>query len=296
MNLIGITWTHIRRSPYQALLAVLTMFLTLLVSCFFFVTSVGSVLVLRYFEGKPQITVFFTDKTGVEEAKALEQTLMTTGKVAGVKYVSKEDALAIYREQNKNDPLLLEMVTADILPSSLEISATEPSFLRELEPIIKQSKGVDEVVFQKDVLDTLLSWTRAIRIIGATLAGLLALDALLVVMTIIGMKIAFKKTEVEILTLIGASPWYIRFPFIIEGGIYGVVGATAAWGFIVAAILWLRPGLLAFLGIVPAIAGFLRDPATSAFLIPVAVLLGLLIGVGFLLGGVGSLIAVSRYL
>ncbi len=296
MKLTGITWTHIRRSPYQAFAAVLTMFLTFLVSGFFFVTSVGSVLVLKYFEGKPQITVFFTDKTGVEEAKILEQQLKATGKVAAVKYVSKEEALVSYQEQNKNDPLLLEMVNADILPSSLEISATDPSFLHELEPIIKQSPGVDEVVFLKDVVDALLLWTRAIRLVGATLAGILALNALLVVMTIIGMKIALKKSEVEILTLIGASPWYIRLPFILEGGIYGVMGAFFAWACIAGAIVWLHQGLLSFLGIIPVIATFLHDPLAATFLLPVAALLGIMTGVGFLLGGIGSFIAVSRYL
>lgn len=296
MKLTTITWTHIRRSPYQAFAAVLTMFLTFLVSGFFFVTSVGSVLVLKYFEGKPQITVFFTDKTGVEEAKLLEEQLKATGKVAAVTYVSKEEALASYQEQNKNDPLLLEMVTADILPSSLEISATDPSFLHELEPIIKQSPGVDEVVFLKDIVDALLMWTSAIRLVGTVLAGILAINALLVVMTIIGMKIALKKSEVEILTLIGASPWYIRLPFIFEGGIYGIVGALWAWTCIAGSFFWLRQGILSFLGIVPVMAEFLRDPLSSAFLIPVFALLAIMTAVGFLLGGIGSFIAVSRYL
>lgn len=295
MKLLAITGTHIRRSPYQALAATLTMFLTMLLAGFFFVTSIASVVVLKYFEGKPQITVFFTDKTEAQEAQALQQKLEATGKTAGIKYVSKDDALAIYREQNKNDPLLLEMVTADILPASLEVSASDPSFLRELESVIQGSPGVEEVVYQQDVVDTLLSWTRAIRVIGGTLAGLLAIDSLLVVMTIIGMKIALKKTEVEILTLVGASPWYIRMPFLLEGGLYGVFGALPAWGLIVGGVLWLRGGLLTFLGI-PLIAEVLQNPATAAFLLPAFLLLTIMIGVGFFLGVLGSFVAVGRYL
>ncbi len=295
MKLLSITGTHMRRSPYQAFAATLTMFLTMLLAGFFFVTSVASALVLQYFEAKPQITVFFTDKTGAEEATLLKQKLETTGKTAGIKFVSKEDALALYREQNKNDPLLLEMVTADILPASLEVSASDPLFLRELESIIQGSPGVEEVVFQQDVVDTLLSWTRAIRTIGGTLAGLLAIDSLLVVMTIIGMKIAFKKTEVEILTLVGASPWYIRMPFLLEGGLYGVFGAIPAWGFIVGGVLWLRSGLLTFLGI-PLIAGVLLNPASLSFLLPALLLLSIMMSVGFILGVLGSFVAVGRYL
>jgi len=119
MKPLAISWTHIRRSPYQALAAILTMFLTFLVSGAFGLTVATSLLVLQYFESKPQATVFFKDSAEKEQIDALKTTLEATGKIAGIKYVSKEDALLIYKEQNKNDPLLLEMVNADILPASL---------------------------------------------------------------------------------------------------------------------------------------------------------------------------------
>jgi cell division transport system permease protein len=210
------SWTHIRRSPYQSMAAVLTMFLTFLLSGVFGLTVMTSFMVLQYFESKPQATVFFKDVAQKEEADALKATLEATGKIASIKYVSKEDALAIYKEQNKNDPLLLEMVNADILPASLEVSATDPRHLKELEPIMKQSSGVEEVIYQKDVVDTLVSWTNAVRLVGVILAVLLSVDAILIVMTIIGMKVALKKDEVEILKLIGASKWYIQLPFLLE--------------------------------------------------------------------------------
>lgn len=296
MKTLATTWKHMRRSPYQAMAATLTMFLTLLLAGIFFLTTAASAIVLQYFEGKPQITVFFTQKAGKTEADALTQTILATGKVASTKFVSKEDALTIYREQNKNDPLLLEMVTADILPASLEISATDPKNLAELEPIMKKAEGVEEVVYQKDVVDTLLVWTNAIRIIGGTMAVLLALDAILTVITVISMKIALKKEEIEILRLVGASSWYIRFPFIVEGGLYGTGGALLSWGIITGLLLWIRPFLLAFLGTIPTIHLILANPLSSVFLLSS---LGFLLGLtafGFLLGSLGSLIATNRYL
>ncbi len=296
MKTLSTTWKHIRRSPYQAMAAILTMFLTLLLAGIFFLTSVASAVVLGYFEGKPQITVFFTQKAGKTEADALTQTLQATGKVASTKFVSKDDALAIYREQNKNDPLLLEMVTADILPASLEISATDPRSLSELEPIIKKAEGVDEVVYQKDVVDTLLIWTNAIRIIGGALAILLGLSAILNIITVTSMKIALKKEEIEILRLVGASRWYIRFPFLIEGGLYGAGGAFFAWLSITGLLLWIRPFLLAFLGTIPTIHLVLANPLSSIFLLFSFGFLFGLAAIGFLLGSLGSLIATNRYL
>ena len=267
MGIRNTTWKYIRRSPYQAVAAILTMFLTFLLGGFFLLTTVSSMLILQYFAGKPQITVFFTDNGGKKEADVLKETLDGTGKVASMKYISKDDALAIYREQNKSDPLLLEMVTADILPASLEISATEPKFLKDIEPIIKQSPGVEDVIYQKDVVDSLISWTNAIRVFGGSLAGLLALDSFLIIIAIIGMKIALRKDEVEILKLVGASPWYIRLPFVFEGAIYGAVGSVSAWAILIIAVLWLRNYILSFLGVIPVVYQLLTLPIGPIFLI-----------------------------
>lgn len=296
MKLFPNVWKHVRRSPYQALAAILTMFLTFLLGGVFFIATTTSVFVLGYFESKPQITVFFTDKATKDDADALTRTLDATGKVASTKYVSKEDALAIYQQQNKSDPLLLQMVTADILPASLEVSAKDPSYLSDLEPLIKGANGVEEVVFQKDVVDTLLAWTNAIRIVGGTLAGLLAFDSLLIIMTVIGMKIALKREEIEILTLVGASPWYIRLPFVMEGGMYGAAGAFVSWIIITGLIMWVRPMVLGFLGMIPVISLVLTSFTSAPFLLSAGGFMAGMVIVGFALGAIGSLIALGRYL
>lgn len=288
--------THIRRSPYQAMAAILTMFLTFLVGGVFFLATLTSVVVLTYFESKPQVTVFFTSKAGEIEADALKAKLEATGKVANMKFVSKNDALAIYREQNKNDPLLLEMVTADILPASLEISANNPNDLSELAGVIKGGEGVDEVVYQKDVVDSLLSWTNAIRVIGGSLALLLIVDSLLIIGTVIAMKIALKRDEIEILTLVGASPWSIRAPFIFEGGVYGISGSAVAAAILTMVTLWFRPFLVSFLGAVPAIGAILGNPGGPNFIIAMSLFWAGNLIIGFTLGALGSFVALIRYL
>ena len=296
MKLFPSIWKHMRRSPYQASVAVLTMFITFLLGGVFLITSVSSVLILEFFEGKPQITVFFTDKAVKADADSLDKTLRATGKVASTAYVSKEDALAIYREQNKNDPLLLEMVTADILPASLEVSATNPLYLKELEPLVRQAQGVEEVVYQKDVVETLLTWTNAIRVVGIIVAGLLIVNSLLIIMTVIGMKIALKREEIEILALVGASRWYIRMPFIIEGGLYGVMGAFVAWIMITGLIIWMQPVILGFLGMIPVISLILGSLTGTPFFLAAGGFLAGMLLMAFLLGAIGSTIAIGRYL
>lgn len=296
MKTFDITWKHMRRSPYQALAAILTMFLTFFMGGIFFLTTVTSIVILHYFESKPQITVFFSDVATEKDTKSLQLTLEETGKTASIKYISKEDALALYKEQNKNDPLLLEMVTADILPASLEVSPTDPTHLPELADVIKKASGVEEVIYQKDVVDALLSWTNAIRVAGGILAGLMVVDAILITMTVISMKIALKKEEVEILKLVGASSWYIQFPFILEGGLYGSIGAFIASVIILGLLAWQRPLILGFLGIIPQINTLLINPLSEITLLSAGGFFALLIVCGFLLGSIGSLVALGRYL
>lgn len=281
------TWTHIRRSPYQAAAAVGIMMLTFFVASVFVLIAAGSQAILHYFETRPQATAFFEDKVEMTQVENLQAKLAATGKVKNMKYVSKEEALAIYREQNKDDPLLLEMVTANILPASLEVSAVDISYLGEVAEILRQEPGVEEVIFQEEVVEALKTWTSNIRRIGVVLVGFLGMVSFLIVLVIIGMKVAIRREEIEILQLIGAGSWYIRAPFIFEGIFYGVLGAILAWGTTYLLLLYATPLLVSFLAGIPLL------PVPIIFMFG---LLGAEILLGVLIGTLGSLIAVRRYL
>src|SRR5436305_636027 len=122
MKFFKTAWKNIRRSPYQAIAAIFITTLTFLVFSLFSIAFYGSSKAVNYFESKPQVTAFFKDSAKQSDVDALSKDLTKSGLVSSVKFVSKVEALKIYKDQNKNDPLLLDLVTADILPSSLEIS------------------------------------------------------------------------------------------------------------------------------------------------------------------------------
>jgi len=280
-------WQHITRAPYQAIAAILVMSLTFTVAAIFIILVVGSQAILNWFETRPQVTAFFKEGTKIEQVEAIKEKLSETGKVSNMKYVSKEEALAIYREQNKNEPLLLEMVTANILPASLEVSATKISDLKEIAEILKNEPQIEEVIFQEDVISSLSSWTSALRKIGIGLMIILSVISLFVILVIIGMKIVLKKEEIEILKLVGASKWYIRAPFVIEGIIYGILGAVFAWGIAYIVLLYSTPFLVSFLSGIPIL------PVNPIFMF--LLLLCLILG-GITIGALGSILATRRYL
>jgi len=282
------TTTHnIRRSPYQAFAAVLIMMLTFLTVSFFTFLITGSSKIINFFESKPQVTAFFHNEAKQKDMDALQKKVKDTGRVASIKFVSKKDALGIYREQNKDDPLLLDLVTADILPASIEVSTIKIQDLGVISEMLKKSPEVSEVIYQKDIISTLTSWTNALRKIGIGLIVILSLVSFFIVLTIIGIKISQKKEDIEIMRLIGATSWYVRWPFIFEGIFYGLIGAFLGWGIASASLLYATPLLSSFLKGIPLLP--------VPFIFYVEVLAGELV-MAAVIGALASYLAVLRYL
>jgi len=238
----------LRRAPYQSLAAFLVLFFSLLL--------IGSILLstnflsglLGYVETRPQVTVYFQTKTSASDIARLKDELTKqTDKVSQVKYISKEDAFKTYKELNKDNSMLLEMVSADILPASIEIRVKKPVYLSEIAAFVKKQPGVDEVDFQKDISDKLLKLTTAVRVSALTLFTFLVIMSIVVLTTTIMFKIALKKDEIELLRLIGASKGYIRRPFMGEAVFLGITAALAAFAVILGVIYILKPFLEGYL-------------------------------------------------
>lgn len=287
MRALKTAWKHVRRTPYQAFAAVLIITQAFVVISLFTFLILGSARIIAYFESKPQVIAFFRDEAKQEDIDQLKRTIEETGKVAKIKFVSKHEALKIYQEQNKDNPLLLDLVTADYLPSSLDISTSKIEDLSSVFDILKSSPIVKEAAFQKDVVATLTSWTNAIRKIGIVLIGVLAIDSIVIMVIIIGIKISKRREEIEIVRLLGATSWYVRWPFLYEGIFYGLCGAFVGWMLASVGLLYSIPFLSQFLGAIPLF------PIPPLFFL---LLLGVELCLAIILGSIASFIAVLRYL
>jgi cell division transport system permease protein len=283
----GIVRRNIRRSPYQALTASMVMFLTFLVLSIFILLAAGSQKIIQFYESKPQAIAFFKDNTSQTDIKAIEDALNQTGKVTSLKYVSKEEALQIYKERNKNNPTLLELVTANILPASLEISTANPDDLAPIAEVLKKEPVIDDVLYPADVVQSISKAAKTIRLVGGATTVFLVLFSSLILLIVIGFKIRLKRTEIETMKLLGASTWFIRIPFLLEGITYGLIGAFFGW-LVTYGILWYFSPVLesnfADMHIVPV------SPVTMLILLLVELLVAALIGC------LGSYGAVRRYL
>jgi cell division transport system permease protein len=185
---------------------------------------------LNYLETKPQVTVYFQTKTPENQIFKIRDDLMASGKVLSLKYISKNEAFNIYKQLNKDNPLLLEMVSADILPPSLEVYAKKPIYLPEIAEYLKKQGDIDEVQYEKDIIDKLLVLTNTIRISALIFFSYLILMSIVVLTTMILFKIALKESEITLLRLIGATNFYIRKPYIFESLFLGITASTISFG------------------------------------------------------------------
>ena len=278
---------NIRRTPFQAIAASMVMFLTFFALLSFLIVGAGSDETLKFFERNPQAIAFFKEGTTTQDISSIENALKSEDKVLSTKYISKEDALKKYQEANKDQPLLTELVSSSILPASLEISTKSPEDLSLIADILSREPVVEQVFLPKDVIKNLTSITTIIRSVGAAVVGFLLIFATLVIVMIIGFKIRLKRSEIEIMRLLGASPSFIRNPFILEGIFYGVAGAVSAWIVSYGLLWYFTPFLKGYLGEVKLL------PVNPLFMLSI---LGASVSLAFIVGGLGSISAVKRYL
>lgn len=281
------TGKYLRRSPYQAIAASLVLTITFFLISVFLLVTAGSAKIIHFFETRPQVIAFLKDDAQEEKISQLKNQMQNLSGVKSTVSITKQEALNIYREQNKNDPLLLEMVTADILPASIEVTAADPNALARIAAIMKQNPVVEDVVYRQDVIDRLLSWTRSIRIAGSSLVGLLLISSMTTVFVIVSMKITGRRSEIEIMRLLGASRGQVVAPFLLEGIFYGAVGSLIGWGAAYTALLYSTPLILKFFGSIPLL------PVPFVFMLT---LLGGEVLLGSLVGLISSLFASRRFL
>ncbi len=295
---IRTAFDYIKRSPFQALAAGFVLSLT------FFVTTLLAVFVystnnlVRYFETRPQVIAFLKDEVEAEDVSSFQNRLTLDERIKDVVYVSKEEALAIYKEATSDNPLLSELVSPSIFPASLEFSLVDLSNAQEVINEIKDEAIVDQVGFTAslggessldDVVERLRTITMYVRIGGGLFAGLLFLTSFLVLTIIISMRMSTRKGEIEILDLIGATPKFIRSPIIDEALAYVGFGILVGWVLSLIIILYISPSLIRYFVNIPILPKELGQ-----LLILFAVILAIELAIGFTLALLGSMLAISR--
>ena len=297
-NQLSTSWHHIRRVPFQALSATFVLTIT------FFVISVLAILVyssgqvLKFFETRPQVIAFLKEDAEAVQVDALRDSLKADTRVRDVKLVSKEEALSIYKSATSDNPLLSELVSPAIFPSSVEFSLTGLSFVNEVLEEVKANSIVDSVGFTAsfgdgdsltEVIERLRNISWYIKVGGGGFAAFLVGTSFLILIMIIGMRITSRRGEYETLELLGATPSFIRRPVFFEAMAYVLFGVVSGWVLALLITLYATPSLINYFGDIPVLP---KDTLTLLKLF--GIVLGLEVIMGFILAFTGGALALSR--
>lgn len=297
---IKTSFSHIRRAPFQALAAISVLANTFFVSTLMAVLIYGTHQVLNYFETRPQVIAFVKEDASEGEINDLKVRLEGDSRVMDVVYVTKDEALNIYKKATSDNPLLGELVSPSIFPASVEFTVVNLEYTEEIINEVKEISIVDSVSFTAniggetslgDVIRRLKDITYYIRIGGIVAVGMLALNSLLVLMVVIGMRVTIKRREIENLSLIGATGWFIRAPIVLEAINYAVFGTVFGWLMASVLLMYATPTIINFFGEIAVVP---RD--NLMFFALLGAILGVELIVSILIALIGSMVAVSRAL
>lgn len=290
---------NIRRSPFQAFAAVLVVTFTVFIIGIFSLIVIASRTILLSFETKPQVIAYLKDEHNMTDVGSLINNLVTTDGIKDAIYISKDQALQIYKDSVANDPVLLGsvtdwgIVTADILPASVEVTASNPKafgtavdILSNADIVNTNSQGKKDIDFPQDVVTELTKITTAIRFSGSVLVLIISLVCVLTIITIISMKISSRRTEISTMKLLGANNSFITKPYLQESLLYGLTGGIFGWLLCFIGLLYSTPF------IAPKLSGVISFPVSYSFLgLHFASILFLSLLMSFLAG----LFATSRF-
>jgi len=289
---------YIRRSPFQAMAAIFVLAISFFISTILGVLVYSSNNLIKYFETRPQIIAFLKEDADLDQINTLKKKLEIDDRISELKYVSKDQALAIYKEATSDNPLLSELVSPDIFPSSLEFSLKDLSYTEKIVDELKGEQIVEDVGFTanlgsesglNDVVQRLRTITWYIRVGGLSFVSVLLGTSFLVLIIIIGIRMTMRRGEVEILDLIGATPGFIRSPIVLEALIYAFFGVFLGWVGALTLVLYATPTIVAYFGEIPVL-----PKNTNELLIVFGIMFAVELFIGVVLALMGSFIAVSR--
>jgi cell division transport system permease protein len=224
----------LRRSSAPALAALLTVLLTALVLGVFIPIVQATTGTANEVRDRVALDVYIAPDATAAEREELRTALERTSNVRSIEYISKDEALK--RAQEKNPEAFregAELLGANPLPASFRVRPEDPDRLDAIVNRLEvngepQLAAVDEVRNREDETDDILSATGLVKVLTAGLAALLVLASIALIANTIRLSIFARRREVEVMKLVGATNWFIRWPFVIEGVIVGFLAGMLA--------------------------------------------------------------------
>lgn len=285
--LAGEAMVSLRRNAWLAAASAGTVAIALLILGAALLVVLNTNSVATHLESQVEISVIVKKDLPREQVEELGTRLRNLAGVKEVDFVSKEQALEKIKENFSDRRGVLEAIKGqNPLPDVYRVKMQKPEQVKPAAREIETMFGVDKVKYGQGVVEKLFAITNWVRVAGSVLIGLLSLASVFLIYTTIRLTVFARRKEINIMKYLGATNWFIKLPFVLEGLVIGLIGAGVAVGILYFSYTSLLETVTVSLPTLP----LTRDWRQLALVFE-----GLL-GAGVLLGVSGSFIAVRRYL
>lgn len=281
------TYKSIRRNGFMSFASVSTVTVSLLVLGLFLLIFLNTNNLTKYLESQVQITVYMQDSATAKDLETMGANLKKLDGVVSVKQVNKAEALQRFKERlGEQQNLLSALGTDNPFPNSFEVQVDVPSRIKDITPAIHEMPKVETARFGQEVVEHLFSLTRILRFGGIVLVLFLSLATLFIISNTIRLTVFARRKEVTIMKYVGATDWFIRWPFLMEGMTLGFWGAVFSGFFITIIYSMLLGRIYATLAFFPLLPTWPTMLYVDIFI--------LFVGTG--IGALGSYISLRKFL
>ncbi|OGZ51532.1 MAG: hypothetical protein A3F26_03280 [Candidatus Ryanbacteria bacterium RIFCSPHIGHO2_12_FULL_47_12b] len=293
-RIITAALTNFWRNGWVSVATILVMVLALFMAGSLILFQVLLESTLAEVQKKIDVSVYFLPDAEESEILHVKKSLEQLSEVQGVEYVSRQRALEIFKERHADNTLIssaLDELGENPLGASLKVEAKDPSYYEAIDVFLKNGnfRGIDKVNFRQHelVFKRLSDTLSATRKAGLGVSIVLGAIAFLVAFNTIRLAIYTSRDEIGIMRLVGASSWYVRGPFLIEGAVHGFLATVITTLLFWPLTLWLGPKAQTFFGGIDIFAYYAGN-IIQFFL--------MLFLIGVTLGVLSSFVATQRYL
>lgn len=277
----------LKRNGWMSLASVMTVAISLFLCGVFWLMVLNVNYMAGSLESSLEIKAFLDVDTPQEKVEEIQEKLVGLAGVSEVIFVSRDQALESLREQFGDEHDLLAALDGENpLPDSFTIKTKIPNDVIPVAESVKNMDGIEKVRYGQGVVEKLFAVINWVRVLGFGIMVLLAVAAVVLIAITIRLTVYARHKEIIIMKYVGATDWFIRWPFFLEGIFLGLLGSLVAVGF----LFWFYSSLLKNIDISLAFIQLIRDPVLL-WKINFSLMAG-----GTLLGALGSITSIRRFL
>jgi cell division transport system permease protein len=287
-------WASFRRNLTLTAAAVLTSAIALLLVGATFLIQRAFENLLVQWRGDVEMIVFVRSDATPEQIAYIDTSIRSASTIVDVEKLQYLDKAQTYEEAQRifvGDPVTLSLLTPENIPSQFKVVplTEDPALVRSLSEQFRSLPGVEDVALAEDEFQVISTLSQFVRAVTLVMSVVLLVVAVGLIWNTIRTAMFARRREIEVMKLVGATNWFIRIPFMLEGLLQGLLGALAACGG-----LWVLNAAWE-----NGVAGFKPGTGISSLIVPAGYLSGvmlMMLVIGAIVGAVGSAIAASRFL